>query len=32
MGSLEVGKDTNIVIADDSVNIHATIVKGREVS
>ncbi len=32
MGSLEVGKDANIVVADDDVNIHATIVEGRKVS
>lgn len=31
MGSLEEGKDANIVIADDNVDIYATIVDGREV-
>ena len=29
MGSLEAGKDANIVIADNNVDIHATIVEGK---
>jgi N-acetylglucosamine-6-phosphate deacetylase len=32
MGSLEIGKDANIVIADDDMEICKTIVNGREVS
>jgi N-acetylglucosamine-6-phosphate deacetylase len=31
MGSLEEGKDANIVIADSNVDVYATIVDGREV-
>lgn len=31
IGSLEVGKDANIVIADDGINIHTTIVGGKVV-
>lgn len=31
MGSLEKGKDANIVVANDAVDIHATIVEGRKV-
>jgi N-acetylglucosamine-6-phosphate deacetylase len=31
MGSLEEGKDANIVIADDDINIHMTIVEGENV-
>lgn len=30
MGSLEVGKNANIVIADDNVDIHVTIVEGEK--
>jgi N-acetylglucosamine-6-phosphate deacetylase len=30
MGSLEAGKDANIVIADDNMDIHTTIVEGEK--
>ena len=30
-GSLEVGKDADIVIFDDNINVAATIVSGRKV-
>ena len=32
MGSLKAGKDANITIASDNVDIHATVVEGRKVS
>ncbi|MFC1713795.1 N-acetylglucosamine-6-phosphate deacetylase [Candidatus Poribacteria bacterium] len=32
MGSLEAGKDANIVVADSDIGIHATIVEGRKVN
>jgi len=32
MGSLEAGKDANIAVADNNMDIYATIVEGREVS
>jgi len=31
MGSLEAGKDANVVIADDKIDVHATIVGGRSI-
>jgi len=31
MGSLEAGKDANVVIADDEIDIHATIVEGKSI-